>query len=101
MNKDPPPLTPSQPGAHGTYGQSDQVQSARRDRHRRDQHFAARLDPDDGSPDGYGPGGFAGGGQGQSGYGVDFGQLDGARRHEKHPSERDYRAAGTGSKPAR
>jgi hypothetical protein len=97
-----PPVRRREPGAHGTYGKSDFAPSAQRDHLRRDQHFAHRTNPDDGGPDPFGAGGFAGGGdQSQSGYGVDFGQLDAASQHERHPSERDYRRAGTGLKSER
>jgi hypothetical protein len=95
-----PPEHPDEPGMRGTYGQGDFVQSAQRSRLRKDQHYAPRG-PDVGGPDPYGEGGFAGGGDGQSGYGTDFGQLEGAQRHEHPVSESDYRQAerksGTGS----
>lgn len=90
-----PPIRPDQPGVHGTYGQGDFAPSAQRDRFRRDQHYACRPHPAESGPDPYGAGGFAAGGEGQSGYGGDFGQLDGAQRHEKPCSERDYKKSGT------
>jgi hypothetical protein len=85
----------------GTYGQGDFVQSAQRDRLRKDQHFGSKTGADGEVPDPYGEGGFAAGGDGQSGYGADFGQLEPAQRHEKQISEQDLRKAGTSSKSNR
>lgn len=96
-----PPERPDSPGMRGTYGQGDFVQSAQRDRLRKDQHFASKTGAEGEVPDPYGEGGFAAGGEGQSGYGADFGQLQAAQRHEKQVSEQDLRKAGTGSKSDR
>ena len=96
-----PPERPDAPGMRGSYGQGDFVQSAQRNRLRKDQHFAAKPGSAGELPDPYGEGGFAAGGDGQSGYGADFGQLEGAQRHEKQVSEQDLRLAGTSSKSIR
>lgn len=88
MSIDPPPERPDQPGMRATYAQDDFDLSAQRSRFRKDQLFT----PSGPNPDGpvpYGEGGFPAGGEGQSGYGTDFGQLDGAERHEKAVSEQD------------
>ena len=96
-----PPERPDAPGTRGTYGQADFVQSAQRNRLRKDQHFGAKSRASGELPDPYGEGGFAAGGDGQSGYGADFGQLEAAQRHEKQVSERAVRDAGTASKSGR
>ena len=96
-----PPGRPDAPGMRGTYGQGDFVQSAQRNRSRQDQHFAPKSSSSAETPDPYGEGGFPAGGDGQSGYGADFGQLEGAQRHEKQVSEQDLRKAGTSSKSQR
>lgn len=101
-----PPERPTEPGMRGSYGQGDFVQSAQRNRLRKDQHFAPRQGDSHEVPDPYGEGGFAGGGDAgdgprQSGYGTDFGQLEGSQRHEKQASERDYKKAGTGAESSR
>jgi len=85
----------------GTYGQGDFVESAQRDRLRKDQHFGPKSRSSTETPDPYGEGGFAAGGDGQSGYGADFGQLEPAQRHEKQVSERALREARTAAKPNR
>jgi hypothetical protein len=97
---------PEEPGMRGTYGQGDFVESAQRSRLRKDQHYGPRPSGSVETPDPYGEGGFAGGGGGregprQSGYGKDFGQLEGAQRHEKQASERDYKNPGTVTKSSR
>jgi len=96
-----PPERPDSPGMRGTYGQGDFVQSARRDRWRKDQHFADKSPSTPEVPDPFGAGGFAAGGEGQSGYGADYGQLQPAQRHEKQVSEHDLIRAGTSSKSNR
>lgn len=97
----PPPQRPGAPGMHGTYGQGDFVQSAQRDRLRKDQHFGCKTASAGETPDPYGAGGFAAGGDGQSGYGADFGQLQASQRHEKQVSEHDLKKAGTTDKSKR
>jgi hypothetical protein len=96
-----PPERPNAPGMRGSYGQGDFVESAQRDRLRKDQHFAAKGHGDGETPDPYGAGGFAAGGDGQSGYGAGYGQLEAAQRHEKQVSEHDLKKAGTASKSNR
>jgi hypothetical protein len=96
-----PPERPDAPGMRGTYGQGDFVQSAQRDRLRKDQHFGGKARGEGEIPDPYGEGGFAAGGDGQSGYGADFGQLEPAQRHEKQVSEHDLKKAGTTAKSNR
>ena len=96
-----PPERPDAPGMRGTYGQGDFVQSAQRDRLRKDQHFGGKPASSNETPDPYGEGGFAAGGEGQSGYGADYGQLEPAQRHEKQVSEQDLKKAGTASKSNR
>jgi len=99
-----PPERPDEPGMRGTYGQGDFVESAQRSRLHKDQYYAPKGPSASELPDPYGEGAFAGGGQSgtrQSGYGEDFGNLDGARRHEKQVSEDDIRKAGTSPKSDR
>ena len=100
MTEETPPDRPDEPRMRATYGQGDFVESAQRSRLRKDQHYAPRGQ-DPGGPDPYGEGGYAGGGEGQSGYGADFGQLEGAERHEKAASEQDYKTDGTVDKSTR
>jgi hypothetical protein len=85
----------------GSYGQGDFVESAQRNRLRKDQHFAAKTPSDGEVPDPYGVGGFAAGCDRQSGYGADFGQLEPSQRHEKQVSEQDLIKVGTSTKSKR
>lgn len=104
MTDKTPPAHPDAPGMRGSYGQRDFAQSAQRNRLRKDQHYAPKGPAAGEVPDPYGEGAFAGGGQAgtrQSGYGEDFGNLEGAQRHEKQVSELDNRKAGTPPKSGR
>lgn len=85
----------------GTYGQGDFAQSAQRNRFRKDQHYAPKKAGASETPNPYGEGAFAGGTDRQSGYGADFGQLEGAQRAETQVSEQDIKRAGTASKSDR